>query len=92
MIKIKYDGERKGTVYYWGGNRWYGHVDSVSWWVRNIAPCIITQHKLTRMAIEQGYSKETFARPIVTIASKKASKKKVRKVKAKANDSFIPLF
>ena len=72
MIKIKYDGERKGTVYYWGGSRWYGHVDSASWWVRNIAPCILTQHKLTRMAIDQGFDPESFApkRPPVTLKDK----------------------
>ena len=94
MVKIKYDGERKGSVYYWGGGRWYGHTDSVSWWVRNIAPCILTQHKLTRMAISQGYSEEIFKPKTPPVKLKdKLKVKKVRKVKTQSkNETFIPLF
>ena len=88
MVKIEYDGERKGSIYYWAG-RWFGHTESKSWWVRNIAPCILVQHKLTRMAIEEGYDEAIF-RPKIEVKTKKIKVKKTKKSKESA--SFVPLF
>tara|TARA_R110002020_G_scaffold309327_4_gene525382 strand:- start:609 stop:878 length:270 start_codon:yes stop_codon:yes gene_type:complete len=89
MVKVSYDGIRNGSIYHYSPmhNRWFGDNESTSWWVRNIAPCILVQYRLTRMAIEQGHSEEIF-RP-----KPKMKVKKVRTVKAsKPSSTFVSLF